>query len=49
MIFFTGVTGLQGLAGDIEHAVMNPILWLYYISCNLESTDDRAHTTPMNT
>lgn len=48
MIFFTSVTGLEGLTGDIEHAVMNPILLLHYSSCNLENIDDHAHTTPMN-
>lgn len=48
MIFLIGVARLEGLAGDIEHSVMNPILLLYYTACNLENIDDHAHTTPMN-
>lgn len=37
------------ISGDIEYAVMNPILLLYYTSCNLETINDHAHTTQMNT
>lgn len=48
MIFFSDVTGFEDLAGNIEQAVMKPILLLYYTSSNLESIDDPAHTTPMN-
>lgn len=49
MKFFTDVTGLECLAGDIEDAVMYPILLLYYTFCNFEIIEDRAGTTAMNT